>query len=261
MNDDFQLNNGVLTIKSGTQIIRSQAFFEREDILEVVLPESVEEIDMAAFGECYNLKHINFPERLKTIKEGAFLNCIRLKETNLPNGLREIRDMAFLGTGIVRISVPESVVYIGENAFWDCQNLISVEVLNPKAYIGANAFGYCYNLMEGFIAPGFPQEDESATSMLLYSLLWCSCPDKHSLSTTRRAKEFIQSHEELVMDQILKFNNIPAMSGIVSRQLLKNENIDGYVKKAIAYGLTEIAALLLTAKERARNIEEVGFVL
>lgn len=253
MKDDFQLNNGVLIIGPGTKKIGSQAFFEREDILEVILPESVTEIDVAAFGECYNLMHINFPEGLKTIREGAFLNCIRLKKVELPNSLREIHDMAFLGTGIVRVSVPESVVYIGENAFWDCQNIKRADVLNPEAYIGANAFGCCYYLTEGFIAPGFPQKDNSDLSMLLYFLLWCSCPDKHSLSTARMAAEFIQGHEELVMEQILKFNNIHAMSNIVSRHLLKNENIDGYIKQAIACGKDEIIELLLTAKGSTYN--------
>ena len=57
------------------------------------------------------------------------------------------------------------------------------------------------------------------------------------------------------MEWVLKYNNVPAMCGIASRHLLKNENIDGYVRQAIACGETEIIALLLTAKGSARNIE------
>ena len=159
MKDDFQLNNGVLTIQAGTQIIGIQEFFGRDDIAQVVLPESVTVIDVAAFGECPNLRYINFPKNLKIIGEGAFLNCVCLKKADLPSGLVEIRDMAFFGTGIKKVSVPDSVVAIGEGAFWDCQNITSADILNPDTHIGVDAFGCCYHLTEGFIAPGFPQED------------------------------------------------------------------------------------------------------
>ena len=45
--------------------------------------------------------------------------------------VQEIGDKAFYGSGIVKLVIPENIVYLGENVFCECKNLKSLEVKNP----------------------------------------------------------------------------------------------------------------------------------
>ena len=46
------------------------------------------------------------------------------------------------------VVVPEEVTIIGEDAFYDCQNMVSITLPKGIQSIGSGAFGYCCNLEE-----------------------------------------------------------------------------------------------------------------
>ncbi len=278
MINDLDAINGILTVPDGTAAIDDGEFAGREDIIELYLPDSVRslgieafcgctqlkavrlpsalpEISPACFAECTALECVELPPSLLNIGEGAFLNCAALCAVQLPEGLREIAPMAFWNTGLEQVTIPEGVAVIGENAFWSCESLRRADVLGKNTLIGENAFGSCYELTSGYIAPGYPQEGD-APSELLYTLLWCSCPDRHGVETSRRAEKYIQSNEALIMERIFKYNNIPALSGIVGRGLLGADKTDGYVRISAENGQAELTALLLKARASGRGVEE-----
>ena len=79
------------------------------------------------FSHCDNLATIVFPiDSLESISPGCFSNCISL----------------------VQISIPHSVIYIGENAFSNCTKLYHVYFYDSNALtaIYNNAFEYCDSL-------------------------------------------------------------------------------------------------------------------
>lgn len=269
--------DGTLVIPEGFEQIPESACTGREDIRRVVIPQSVYSIGPEAFAECTALEEVIFPDSflhvsaaaflncsslsrvvlsqdLQSINEGAFLGCTALKTLELPNTLEFIGEMAFWCSGLEEISVPASVKQISENAFWDCAELRRAEVLGADTRIEKNAFGNCPLLTEGFIAPGYP-EDDSPPAQLLYTLLWCSCPQRHNPDTCRRAAEFIRQQEELMMERILKSRNAAALNGIVSQGLLEPSHVDGYIRACAEIGATELTALLLQAKHSATNME------
>jgi len=246
--------------RDGQWILPEQVFYENEDLQSIILPEGLEVIGAAAFAGCPGLSQIQLPSTLREIGEGAFLGCVSLSSILLPDGLTTIGEMAFWGSGLESISIPHTVSHIGDNAFWDCPALARADVLNPKAHIGVHAFGNCPTLLYGYISPGFP-DDDSAPAQLLYSLLWCSCPQRHTPDITARAEQFIRSHEDLIMERVLKYNNVPAMTGLASRQLLAPEHTDHYLRQALELGLTEITALLLAAKGTEHTADDDIFEL
>ena len=278
MINDFLLDNGVLTISSATPYIKAQQFATRDDIhkviildgvgffeeeafaecenlVEVVLPDSLTNIGVAAFTSCTSLSSINIPTKVKSIEEGAFLFCESLKGIKLNEGLEEIADFAFQASGLVSVNIPSSVMRIGEEAFFECENLEEANVSGEDTSIGLNAFGSNYKLTRGYMAPGFPSE-QNQVSDLLFSLLWASCPEKHKPETSERAARFIQNNESLVFERILKYNNTAAMNGIASYGIFRKENIDKYVRQSVQEGLTEITALLIKAKGESRTVME-----
>ena len=256
MINDFQIENGILTLNPGTEYMEAEKFAERDDIFEVILPDGLRHISMACFTSCNNLRKVNIPSTVEVIDDGAFLMCESLAEIFFPDGLKSINDLAFQSTMLEKITVPESVTHIGEEAFFDCVNLREANVLNPECEILGDGFGSCENLIRGYIAPGYPAETLPGTE-LLYSLLWAGCPEKHSETTSKRAESFIRNNETLVMERILKYNNVCAMTGISSRKLLDVKNIDKYVKQTTLNKQTELTTLLIKAKgENRMNMEE-----
>ncbi len=212
----------------GTRL-KEGAFAEREDITEVILPDEIEDIGEVAFFGCTNLRQIKLPKNLKYIREEAFGE-----------------------SGLESVEIPEGVQIICEKAFFSCRNLKRIEIVSDDIIIEEDAFGDCPDLLEGFVARGYPQKTNPPEE-LQYTLLWCTCPERHSEETSKRAREYIRRNEPLIMERIFKFNNAAALNGIAKLGLLSSENINRYVEIAGKNHQTELVTLLLSA---ARNIDE-----
>ena len=275
---DLIVNDGTLVIPPDLGSIPDSSCAGREDIRRIVFPPTVYSIAPEAFAECTALEEVVFPEsflhvsaaaflncaalsrvvlsgNLVSIEEGAFLGCTALRQLELPETLEHIGEMAFWGSGLEEIVIPQRTERIAENAFWDCASLRRADVLGAGTVIEKNAFGNCPALTEGYIAPGFPQDD-SAPAQLLYPLLWCTCPERHTPQTAERASAFVQAKEDLIMEKIIKTNNTAALTGLVSRKLLDPAHIDEYIRVCAQEGNTELTALLLQAKGSAVRAEE-----
>ena len=235
--------------------IAPEAFAECTALEEVVFPEHFLHVSAAAFLNCTALSRVTLSKNLLSIEEGAFLGCGALCRIELPPTLETIGEMAFWGSGLEEIVIPPQVKRIGENAFWDCAALHHADVLGSSTMIEKNAFGNCPSLTEGFIAPGFPADD-SAPAQLLYTLLWCTCPERHTQQTGERASAFVRAKEALIMEKIIKSNNAAALAGVVSEKLLASTNIDEYIRICAQKGNTELTALLLQVKGSAVRAEE-----
>ena len=232
--------------------MEDECFTECQELDEVLLPEGMINIGPAAFAVCPKLSKINIPSTVKSIDSGAFIFCSELREIEFSEGLEAISEYAFQNTGLKAVRIPESVKSIGECAFFSCEELRRADVPGKGTLIGQDAFGSNYQLIEGFIAPGYPEETDHAAE-LLYTLLWCSCPDRHTHETSARAERFIRNNQSIVMERILKADNVPAMTGLAGRGLLSSDIITGCLQQTLKSGKTELTALLLKAKNFANT--------
>ena len=101
--------------------IGKRAFYDNEDLEEVMIPGSVHTIGSYAFAFCDDLVTLTTSAAL--IEERAFTNCESLETVSLRSE----------GTAVE------------ERAFYDCENLETVNgvVLNPEKY----SFAFCDNLL------------------------------------------------------------------------------------------------------------------
>lgn len=206
-----------------------------------------------AFAEDLSITSVIIPEGITDIGEIAFYGCANLREVVFPSSLRYIREEAFGESAIAEAMLPAGLEAIEEKAFFSCESLRRIDVPGSSTVIGSDAFGCCDHLHEGFIACGYPEKTRHHEE-LLYTLLWCSCPEKHTADTSKRAEDFIHKYEELIMEWIIKYNNVPAMSGIASRNLLCG-NISSYITKSNLAGTNEITALLMSTEGHAEEGE------
>ena len=124
--------------------IADEAFKSKWQITEIVIPDTVKTIGVAAFYDCKYLTKVTMANSVTKIKEAAFKDCIALTGLTLPSGLVEIGDGAFFGcTGLKDIKFTDSLTTIGKGAFQNCTALESVTISASVKEIKGGAFQGC----------------------------------------------------------------------------------------------------------------------
>ena len=76
--------------------------------------------------------------KLKSIGKNAFFLCVHLENITLPEGLETICASAFRASGLVSITMPDSLKTIYQGAFYQCKSLERVTLneglKNASAY-------------------------------------------------------------------------------------------------------------------------------
>ena len=123
-----------------------EEMFYHSALKTIVIPESVETIERAAFCGCENLSSFEIPARVKTIEEEVFCYCRSLTSIEIPANVKTIGDGAFSMSALTSIKIPTNVETIGNEAFSDCESLTSIEILANVKTIGNNVFSLCTSL-------------------------------------------------------------------------------------------------------------------
>jgi uncharacterized protein YjdB len=156
----FQMFDGIQSLKKVTvqkcAVVGDFAFRNCFNIEQVILPETVTEIEDCAFESTYSLKNFNFnsglsvlrfsafnesnieeailPNGLERIESDCFTDCRNLKSVRLPESLNYIGAQAFKGTAISQVELSQNVAFCGEGAFSDCENLEEISVHSDNGY-------------------------------------------------------------------------------------------------------------------------------
>lgn len=126
---------------------RFGAFGSCEGITKLNLPDSITQIDDAAFIYCSKLAEINIPAGVTEIGSNCFDGCESLKKIDIPDGVKSIGNNAFAGCkSLEEITIPEGVTSIDFYAFLDCINLEIVKIPESIKEISYRAFYNCTNL-------------------------------------------------------------------------------------------------------------------
>lgn len=76
------------TVPDGITVIGRDAFYESRQLQQVILPDTLKQIEDHAFF-CSGIEKIRIPDGVKTINKTAFQNCNELKEIYLPKNLEK----------------------------------------------------------------------------------------------------------------------------------------------------------------------------
>ena len=134
---------------------------------DITIPDGVKSIEKYAFWYSFSVTSVTIPKSLESMDGTVFLNCTKLKEIKVSknnqyfsteNGiLYDKKKKVLLQCPRVMegdIIIPETVVKIGDNAFYYCQNLTSIIIPESVSNIGRLAFHYCEGLTSVTIPKG-----------------------------------------------------------------------------------------------------------
>jgi hypothetical protein len=138
-----------ITMTDSTVNINNFAFAV-SSISAVTIPQNVRTLSNNAFSNCNNLRRVvwdvndtslsgyetKFNNHNQTITEFEFgEHC-----TTIPNTL------CFSLEKITAITIPNTIVTIGDGSFFGCRGLISINIPHSVINIGNSAFGFCQSL-------------------------------------------------------------------------------------------------------------------
>lgn len=150
INNSALIVDGVLEIPEyidGKKVvgIGERAFYSKEELCKVVLPNSITYIGEQAFQFCKNLTEVTLSENLKKIHYSAFASTA-ICEINLPQGLEKIGVSSFSGTKLTTVTIPGSVNRIESEAFYNCPIETAI-ISEGVCFVDENAFGSIYELV------------------------------------------------------------------------------------------------------------------
>lgn len=127
--------------------LASGSFSSNTSIETVTLPNTLLQIEDAAFTRAYNLVSVRLPANCTHIGDSIFQYCISLKNVVIESDLTVITRQMFYGcTSLEEITLPASVETINKFAFSNCTSLQSVTIPKSTTYIDSTAFMNCSNL-------------------------------------------------------------------------------------------------------------------
>ena len=152
-----------ITIPNGVTSIGSSAFTDCTNLVSVTIGNGVISIGYRAFYYCTSLTSVTIGNSVTSIGESAFYNCYKLTSITIPDSVTSIGSSAFYNCHIEAATIPavacnyiksewlKTVVVtsgesIPDSAFFECSNLLSVELPNSITSIGDSAFYKCAEL-------------------------------------------------------------------------------------------------------------------
>ena len=116
-----------VTFRGPIKDIGASAFYSCEALETVNFEKGISgAIQQQAFHGCTKLKAFPFSEGIDIVREHAFAGCKSLVSVTLPESLESIWSSAFAESGLVSITIPQAVYYMGSHVFVSCYQLQNI---------------------------------------------------------------------------------------------------------------------------------------
>lgn len=126
-----------LTIGEHVKKIGESAFSGSE-VVSLEIYSNNTEFMTGVFSRCSNLERVSITGPVNTISHYMFQECSKLCDVSIPS-LKSIDDAAFMDCiALTRFVIPENLEDIGEEAFWNCENLNFFDVSKSKNFKTTN---------------------------------------------------------------------------------------------------------------------------
>lgn len=137
-----------LNIPAGVTKISGNNFNGCSRFMSVVIPNTVTSIGDYAFYDCSDLSSVTFPANcpIDSIGDYAFANNPCLMKMSLPANLKYIGAAFYNCQNLESVNLPEGITTIADKTFYQCYKLNGITIPEGVTRIGTQAFWSCTSL-------------------------------------------------------------------------------------------------------------------
>lgn len=143
--------SGYLVVDNSIQSISKSAFEGCYNLIGIVLPYGILQLNDRVFYNCYNLTEVKLPANLTSIGDEVFQMCSELESIEIPETVTSIGQYAFRESGLKSVKLPDGITKIDYFTFSGCENLQEVYIPETVTNIEQQAFGNCVSLKHLYI--------------------------------------------------------------------------------------------------------------
>lgn len=173
------------------------------------------------------------PEELKNIEQRAFYGTKSIQEVTLPEGAKKIYEEAFAYSSLTSINLPDSLIYIADNAFVGCNEI--------RMTVAPDSYAYDWAIRKGYIhcAPEWEAHRiDYSDGELALTLTW--------------------PYAEAARYDVYRSEDGDSNMQLVGSSKPEGTGSQGYVDKTVEPGKSYVYRLRLVT-EKANQICEEGF--
>lgn len=219
------LNNTTITeviIGDGIKFIEEYAFANAVNLRKITLGNNVAMIRGHVFEGCVSLEEVVFRSSLQMILDYAFYGCEKLTSVDLSKtAIQSIGVYAFANCDLFELDLGNYLESIGNNAFEENKNLVSVSLPSTVVAIGDFVFRNCESLV-------YVTVNSDKVPKLKGKYGFSATPDSLKIFVSTHAEHLYKTDVDwrVYSSKILSFDNISQEEGFENYVL--KENADGY---------------------------------
>lgn len=219
-NNPFLNLSHIKKVVFGGTIVPSYILYENTNVLEIIMEDSITDIDYYAFTGCSKVTDIVIPNGITYIKGGAFINCSSLTNLTIPpsityiggtggtfGGCTSLKNIyisdleawvnmeysdpsslplmyggnLYLNNELVtKVTIPEGVTSIKRYVFSGCASITEISLPSTLTSIGYAAFSGCSGI-KSLVIPSGVTSIESGAFSGCSSLTSITIPDSISI--------------------------------------------------------------------------------
>ena len=156
-----------VTIGNSVTSIGDEAFYNCTGLTSVVIGNSVTSFGNSAFNGCTGLTSITIPNSVTSIGNNAFQGCAGLTAVHIndlaawcgidfgsadANPLYYAKNLYLNGELLTSLTIPAEVAEVKDYAFYNCNGVTNIEIVDGVKSIGSNAFYGCSKLETLYIS-------------------------------------------------------------------------------------------------------------
>ena len=197
------INNGVKNIADG-------AFFDCNYVTSVVMQGGIERIGRYAFSMCNNLEDLTIPSSVTSIADNAFYDCI-IKSISIPDSVVSVGNEIFDNCRkLTDVNIGKGITAISEGMFVVCESLEKISIPDGVTSIENRAFYNCTSLKIIIIPDSVTNIADNAfgncTNLTIY------CEQGSYADTYAKANNIPVKYTDIYIDKTVTANSENAVS-------------------------------------------------
>ncbi len=148
-----------VTVPASVKSIKYNAFYNCEELTEVVLSEGLVTIEKAAFYNCGKLKTISIPETVTKLGANAFDACRSLESIKIPALVENAYDYTFQGCSNLKKVIIDTPAFLKGEGKSDCGSVLAYAT---SVYVKDGV------AVEGYITTAFEITDSDMSGYVKY---------------------------------------------------------------------------------------------